>query len=323
MFEEALLQWDHHQFTFAGEAIALDQVRRIPLDLSLGSSLKWDLDMEGDDPILFELDFGLGESFPSMEDMTPFLSLGLGLDTFADLCKKLGSRAIGAVMLKGEDFFSPLVAWDDELLNDLRLVFKSLGRNEPKSLPALTGIDRLILETFARDTVMGYISLLASQLPAHVAGLIDVRGKGLTPFQQSLLFLPSTLSGMRRVQAAARGPVHLGLLVPDLSKPFIELMPRFEAALKKIHALGIEERFVSADQFHEGWELLDYAVGLPALMSESAIRQCFGFEAAGGEFISLGDPLEGGRTFEDFVTEQSEELKSKAKQLRDLNRQKL
>lgn len=316
MFEEAKLQWQTHAFTLDNRPIDLEKVGRVRLDLSLASSLQWE-PILGDGPIVFELDFGFGPNFPSMEDMTPFLSLGLGIDAFA---KYVDERAIGAIMLFGNDYFSPIVAWDEELQNDLRLFFKELGLCEPKTLLDLAGSERLALEVFARDTVMGYASLLASQLPPGIAGLIDIQGRGLTPLQEEILFLPSTLAGMAHVRGVQREVPRVSILIPELSASFLELMPRFEAAAKKLRALGIAYRCVSAEQFHENWELLDTAIGMPELMSESALRQKDGFLAAGGEWVTLrgGDATD----FETFVSKASEELKTKAKALRDLNRQK-
>lgn len=316
MFEEARLKWQTHAFTLDGRPIDLETIGRVRLDLSLGSTLQWE-PIFGDGDILFELDFGFGPGFSSMEDMTPFLSLGLGIDAFA---KYIDARAIGAIMLFGDAYFSPIVAWDEELQNDLRLFFRELGLDEPKTILGLSGKERLALEVFARDTVMGYASLLASQLPPGLAGLIDIRGSGLTPFQEEVLFLPSTLAGMAQVRGGQKLEPRTSILIPELTSSFLELMPRFEAAAKKLRALGIPYRCVSAEQFHENWELLDTAIGLPELMSQSALRQRDGFLAAGGEWVTLsgGEGLD----FESFVVKAADELKTKAKALRDLNRQK-
>lgn len=316
MFEEARLRWKTHTFTLDDRPIDLSEIRRVRLDLSLGSTLQW-TPILGDGLILFELDFGFGTNFPSMEDMTPFLSLGLGMDAFAQC---VDERAIGAVMLFGQDYFSSLVAWDEELQNDLRLLFQKLGLSEPKAIFGLTGIERLALEVFARDTVMGYASLLASQLPPGLAGLIDIQGKGLSPFLEEVLFLPSALFGMTQVSNAQKEEPHVGLLIPELDFGFIQLMPRFEAAAKKLRALGIAYRCVSAEQFHENWELLDTAIGMPELMSASAQHQTEGFLAAGGEWVTLSGGK--GIDFETFTSIASQELKTKATTLRDLNRQK-
>jgi len=122
------------------------------------------------------------------------------------------------------------------------------------------------------------------------------------------------------VRGALEEEPRVCILIPELTSSFLELMPRFEAAAKKLRTLGIAYRCVSAEQFHENWELLDVAIGMPELMSESALRQKEGFLAAGGEWVTLSGG--GGVDFESYLAHASEQLKTKAKALRDLNRQR-
>jgi hypothetical protein len=288
MFEDTALSFTGQSFVWKGKPIDLIGVRRIRLDLSLSSTLKFPV-IDGPDPILFELDFGLGEAFPSMEDMAPFLSLGLGLDAFGNY---IDERAIGAVVLSSKSYFSPLVTWDDELINDLGLFFKRLGLVKPNSIHGLQGAERLAVEVFSRDTALGYVSLLASQLPQGIAGLIDITGEGLSPFEREVLLLPSTLSGLHSVDRATITMPTIGILIPELQANFLEQMPAFERVAEELRSHGLSYRLVSAEQFHENWELLDTAIYEPSVLTLSSERQLMGFEAAGGEKIALGAELE-------------------------------
>lgn len=327
MFRDPALQWEHCRFTLNKEPFDFKEATVIRLNMSLGSCLKWEKELalaKKAKYVLFHLDFGFGESFPSMDDMTPFLSLGLAMDAFSALCKEIGERAVGAILLKGNEYFSPLAAWDGELIDDMKSLFMKLGRPIFEHLSdVVEPVDRLILEVFARDRVMGYVSLLASQLPEGIAGLIDVTGKGLSPFQTAYLFSPSAFGGVSLMGVELPAPPAVGILLPELSFKFIELMPRFEHALRRLKVLGIPCRSINAEQFHEQWDLLEVAIGLPGLMSESALCQCVGFCAAGGEFVSLGSEIAGIdlKTFEMFVTESAQNLITKATLLRDPNRQ--
>lgn len=308
----------------------------IKLDVSLCSSLKWESEIllmqeakALGKKIFLDINFGLGEKFPSLSDMTPFLSLGLGIDALKEkVISPLGDSLIGAFLLKDQTDFSSLLPWDAQLVEEFLEFEKEEGkissdntnssegsfldftdiRNEP-----LSNKRRFLLELFSKDLIVNYLNLLLTQLPETLAAFIHFKPKDLLPIDPKKAPMRTAYLLERR----SLGHIHLawedkrakhycfnstessaqthvptvGILLPEVNEGLM-YEKAYNEAIVKFRKLGLSFRFVSSEAFHEEWHLLDFAVGAKKALSTEALRQVMGFNASGGIFIFLDEAIE-------------------------------
>ncbi len=336
----------------------------IKLDVSLCSSLKWEAEIllmqeakALGKKIFLDINFGLGEKFPSLSDMTPFLSLGLGIDALKEkVIEPLGDSLIGAFLLKDQTDFSSLLPWDAQLVEEFLEFEKEEGkislessfvdftgiRNEP-----LSNERRFLLELFSKDLIVNYLNLLLTQLPESLAAFIHFQPKNLlsidpkkAPMRTAYLLERRSL-GHIHLAWEDKGAEHycfnstessaqthvptVGILLPELNEGILH-EKAYNEAIVKLRKLGLSFRFVGSEAFHEEWHLLDFALGAKKALSREALRQVMGFNASGGIFIFLDEAIEAididsQVSIKAFISEQVKPLIAKATSLKDLDRQ--
>ena len=226
-------------------------------------------------------------------------------------CATLGEQfrheTTGIALYRGNADFK--FVWDEEQKENFQHWLKNSDSNfEPE--------DPRLLALFCRDACAEFLELLAKYLPdpferfllldtSHIQSPLTVAQ--LTTQERFPLFKLVVKGNMLgEIGWESRSSVHtgyfgtsfksqdnreikIGVCLPPVSD--MSWIPELESCLTLLMHKQISFKMIPEEQLTARWDCLDYLIVATKFLSQEGRRKIFGFCAAGGEIVALGQSL--------------------------------
>ncbi|MCH9613113.1 MAG: hypothetical protein S4CHLAM102_16180 [Chlamydiia bacterium] len=256
-------------------------MQQIRLDLSANSPLNWEVEPKDGIPILWCLDFGFDRPGLSFTNQIVFGSHLLAMESF---CEKVLPAWVeethGVLMYRGNGLFHDQIASDLQLGEHLDELRGQLSEDI-----SLTRSEYL----FSINLLMEYLHRLGSRLPEEVQGYVDLQLEGGRSVKAQLL---SKERFAHIWQLGEEADVQVGVCLPPDGEFNREVDEAFESILIRLEELGIAYRVIPEGLIFEEWSGIDHLVVIGQVLSFDGRRNLRGFNAAGGNVVYWGEPLD-------------------------------
>jgi len=268
------------------------------ITISLQAGVKADLDWtqaigkaheasEQGNKLFWELELGLfNKLLHPLAHQSQFLSLALSLDHFRErIWEEFGPVSEGVSLYTGNIDYSKTFPWDDAQHANFLGWCKEHACPENERSKAL----------YCRDAATDYLRLLAARLPDAIPTYVTLNADRVDDLEVTAQLLnvecyePIKLKIFNSPFGNADSTI--ALCIPPSTSTLSKAPPNLKEALQTLIAKNLRPRLIPEENLISEWDGLDTLLVCSDYVTASGRRKLLGFCAAGGQIVTLGQPL--------------------------------